>query len=316
MNKRFFVMNAAVGLCLWVIGAGNIEAQQSPAPSGPSVQVVVTVEAVKGSVVPEVGRDDVLVHEGHDRDKVTGWVPAQGDNAALDLVVLLDDASSFDVASQWDDLRKFITAQPASTKIGVAYMQNGSAKWQQNLTSDHALAAKSLRLPLGIRGVEGSPYFSLTDLVKHWPKSTARREVVVVSDGIDPYYGTGDLQDPYVSEAIDNCQKAGVIVFAIYFPGVGHYGHSHWLSYWGQLYLSEVAEKTGGESYYIGFNGPPVSISPYLTDVEHRLTRQYLLTFIPKPQKKSGLQRVKVMTEVKNAELVAAERVYVPAAEQ
>jgi len=39
-----------------------------------------------------------------------------------------------------------------------------------------------------------------------------------------------------------------------------------------------------------------------------------LLTFTAKPQKKSGLQRVKLITEVPNAELVSADRVYVPAA--
>jgi len=39
-------------------------------------------------------------------------------------------------------------------------------------------------------------------------------------------------------------------------------------------------------------------------DLEHRWTRQYFLTFTAKPQKKSGLQRVKLTTEVPNAELV------------
>jgi hypothetical protein len=35
------------------------------------------------------------VFERHDRDEVTAWVPAQGDNAALELFVLLDDGSRF-----------------------------------------------------------------------------------------------------------------------------------------------------------------------------------------------------------------------------
>jgi hypothetical protein len=313
MNKRIFVMHTILGLFLWVTVVGSGAAQQTPSTSGPSVQMLVTVEAVHGSNIPEIGREDVRVSQGRDRDRVTDWVPAQGDQAALDLVVLLDDASNASLGTQLDDVRKFIGSQPASTRIGIAYMQNGTAKWQQSLTSDHALAAKALRLPLGMRGINGSPYFSLTDLIKHWPQGTARREVLMVSDGVDSYYGSGDLQDPYLSAAIDDCQRAGVVVFAIYTPGVGHYGHSYWRTYWGQLYLAQLAEETGGESYYIGFNGPPVSFTPYLNDLDHRLTRQYLLTFIAKPEKKSGLQRVKVTTEVPNAELVAADRVYVPA---
>jgi len=276
--------------------------------------MLVTVEARHGSNVPVIGREDVMVYEGRDRDHVIDWVPAQGDHAALELFVLLDDGSNISLGSQLEDVRQFILSQPASTKVGVAYMRNGSARIEQNLTSDPALAAKALRLPMGISGINASPYFSLSDLVKHWPETAARREVLMVSDGIDRYYGVGDLSDPYLAAAIEDAQRAGIAVFAIYTPGVGHYGHSYWLTYWGQIYLAKVADETGGESYYIGFNGPPVSFVPYLDDLSHRLTNQYLLTFAAKPQKKAGLQRVKLTTEVPNAELVSADSVYVPAA--
>jgi hypothetical protein len=315
MSKRLVVINMILVLALWASVRSSLAAEQAPPANGTSAHMLVTVESVHGSNVPVIGREDVLVYEGRDRDQVTDWVPAQGDHAALELVVMLDDGSNISLGSQLEDLRQFITAQPASTKIAVAYMQDGIARMEQNLTSDHALAAKALRLPMGIRGINGSPYFSLSDLIKHWPETTARREVLLVSDGIDRYYGSGDMLDPYLAAAIEDAQRAGVVVFVIYTPGVGHYGHSYWRTYWGQLYLAQVAEETGGESYYIGFFGPPVAFTPYLDDMDHRLTHQYILTFTAKPQKKSGLQRVKVTTEVRNAELVSAERVYVPAGE-
>jgi hypothetical protein len=218
--------------------------------------------------------------------------------------------------TQLRDIRQFIDSQPATTKVGVAYMQNGIAQIVQNPTSDHGQAGKSLRIPLGIPGVNASPYFSLEDLLKRWPQTSARREVLMVSDGIDLYYGSPDLQDPYVSEAIDQAQRAGVIVFAIYNPGAGHYARSYWHSYWGQLYLSQVTDETGGESYYIGFTGPAVTFVPYLDDIEHRLNNQYLLTFVAKPEKKNGLERVRLTTELPNTELIGADRVYVPATPQ
>jgi len=313
MGKHLVLVSAMLGLVLWVL-SGKAAAAESPA-NGPSVSMVVTVEAVHGSEVPLVTRDDVLVHEGRDRDKVTDWGPAQGAHAALELVILLDDASDASLGSQLADLRKFILAQPETTKVAVAYMQNGTAKMEQNLTSDHALAAKGLRLPRGITSINGTPYFALSDLIKRWPASSARREVIMATDGIDRYYNSPDLLDPYLAAAIGDAQRAGVIVYAINTPGVGHYGHSSWQRYWGQLYLAQLAEETGGESYYIFFSGPPVAFAPYLDEVEHRLGQQYLLTFIAKPQKKSGFQRVKVKTEIHNAELVAAGKVYVPAAE-
>jgi len=314
MSKHRFAINTILVLALSAFGTLSLVAAEAPSANGEPAHMLVTVEAVHGNSAPVITRDDVMVYEGRDRDKVIDWVPAQGDHAALELVILLDDSSNISLGTQLEDLRQFILAQPASTKIAVAYMQDGIAKMAQNLTSDHALAAKALRLPLGMRTVNGSPYFSLTDLIKRWPQTTGRREVFMATDGIDLYYGIGDLLDPYVAQAIEDAQRAGIVVYAIYTPGVGHYGHSYWRTYWGQLYLAQVAEETGGEAYYIGYTGPPVSFSPFLDNMEHRLSSQYFLTFTPKPQKKSGVQRVKLRTEVPNAELVAAERVYVAAA--
>ncbi|HZC24748.1 MAG TPA: hypothetical protein VE866_15515 [Candidatus Binatia bacterium] len=292
------------------MAAGTARAQQA-APEGVPAHIVVTVEPHKGKDVPTINRDDVMVNEGKERDQVTDWIPAQGDHAALELFIMLDDGSNSTLGTQIEDIKKFINEQPPSTAVGVAYMQNGVAKVEQNPTTDHALAAKAIRLPMGMRGINGSPYFSLTDLIKRWPESKARREVFMATDGIDRYYGSGDLEDPYLDDAIDNAQRAGILVSAIYTPGVGHFGHSYWQAYWGQLYLAELAEKTGGEAYYIGFSGPPVSFTPYLEQFEERLSHQYFLGFLAKPQKKPGLQRVRIRTEVQNADLVSAQEVYV-----
>jgi hypothetical protein len=288
---------------------------QGTSPGGVPVHMVVTVEARHGTTPPEITREDVMVREGHDRDPVTDWVPAQGERAALEFFILIDDGASVSLGGQLDDLRQFINAQPATTKIGVAYMQNGIAEVLQNPTSDHAQAAKELRLPRSLVGADASPYFSLQDLIKRWPESTARREVFMVSDGVDWFGGT-TAEDPYVDAAITDAQRAGVIVFDIYMPGQGHAAHSYWRYYWGQIYLSQVADETGGEAYYIGFTGAPVAFAPYLDSVAQRLNHQYFLGFLAKPEKKAGMRRVRLQTEVPNAELVAASQVYVSASPQ
>jgi len=300
-----------VAITALLAGVQLISAQENSSPAGPSVNLVVTVEARHGSNVPDIGREDVMVFEGRDRDKVTGWLPLQADHAGLELFIMLDDSSNVSLGSQLEDIRQFISAQPATTKIGIAYMQNGIAQVVQNLTSDHMLAAKALRLPLGHAGANASPYFSLGDLIKRWPENSERHEVLMITDGIDRYWGSGP-DNAYVDSVIEQAQRAGIVVFSIYTPGEGHYGHSFWRMNWGQNYLSQVADETGGEAYYLG-NGAPVSFAPYLEDITRRLGRQYLLTFLAKPQKKAGMQRVKLQTEVPNAELVSADRVYVPA---
>ena len=288
--------------------------QQSTANGAP-VHMVVTVEAKHGNTPPEITQQDVMVYQGKTRDQVTDWIPAKGDHAALDFFVLIDDGTSVSLGSQLEDMKQFIEHQPPTTRIGVAYMQNGVAQVVQNLTSDHAQAAKSVRLPQGILGADSSPYFSLQDLIKRWPQSTARREVCMITDGVD-WFGGSQPNDPYVSTAIEDAQKAGLIVYAIYMPGSGHEAHSYWRWYWGQYYLSQIADETGGESYYIGFTGAPVSFAPYFDTISHRLDNQYVLGFVPKPQKKAGLQSVRLRTEVPNAELTSASQVYVPATPQ
>lgn len=315
MKKNCLVLKALVVVASLLAGLQWVAAQEIASSTGPAVNLVVTVEARHGSSIPEITRDDAMVYEGRDRDRVTGWLPLQGDHAGLECFILIDDSSSVSLGSQLEDIRQFINAQPSTTKIGVAYMQNGIAQVVQNLTTDHAQAAKALRLPLGNPGASASPYFSLEDLIKRWPASEERHEVLMITDGIDRYWGSGP-DNVYVDQVIEKAQRAGLIVYSIYTPGVGHYGHSYWRTYWGQNYLAQLSDETGGESYYLIGPAPPVTFAPYLEDMSRKLSRQYLLSFIAKPQKKAGMQRVKVRTEVPNAELISADKVYVPATPQ
>jgi hypothetical protein len=281
---------------------------KTPPPSVP-VQMVVTVEARHGDAVPALKREDFAVAQPKESFQVTDAVPLVGNNAALELYLLIDDASSFRLGSQLDDIRHFIEAQPPSTAIGVGYMQYGTVQTVEALTRDHARAAKTLRLPMG---VASSPYLSLNDLIKRWPKSAARREVIMVTSGADPLGGNGSI-DPYLDTAIAAAQRAGVIVSAIYTPGEGHEGHSYWRIFWGQNYIAELADDTGGESYMLGF-APLVSFAPYLTRFSERLTHQYQVSLLAKASARPELTAIKLTTEVPNAEIVAASKVYVPTA--
>jgi hypothetical protein len=292
----------------------DVAAQGAGQPKGAEVRIVVSAEPRHGNNLPTIYREDVLVREGSDpeRDRVIEWVPTKGERAGLELLVLVDDGSDTNLGSQLADLRSFINQQAPTTLVGLGYMRNGTVDMVRDFTQDHAAAARSLRLPMGNEG--GSPYFSLTEFVKRWPANASRprREVLLISNGIDPNYDeTGS--NPYVDAAIEDAQQAGIVVFTIYTPGAGHYGHSLWRINWGQNYLSQLADETGGESYMLGF-GPAVSFAPYLDQVNHRLQNQYLLTFLAKTSEKSGVRRIRVTTEVSNVDLVAPSKVFVPAA--
>jgi hypothetical protein len=279
---------------------------------GTPVHMVVTVESRHDAKLPEITREDVVVTEGHDRDKVTEWTPAIGEHSGLDLYVLVDDSSSYDVDAQLSELRAFIMQQPPSTFIAVGYMHNGSVETVQDLTEDHTDAAKAVRLPFGRSAGAASPYFSVEDLVKRWQPNPARprREIIMITSGID-LYSPGSV-DPYLDEAIQQAQRAGIIIYSIYASGGDHFGRSSWRLNWGQNNLSRVSDEVGGEPYGLGIMTVP-SFKPYFDDISRRLSRQYLLTFLARPDTKAEMRSIKLSTEVPNAELVGAPRVYVPA---
>lgn len=272
------------------------------------VGIIASVEAKHGKEVPTIYKEDVRVLHDHDRLPVVEWAPCQADQVGIELFLLIDDSSGTELGVQLQDLSKFINAQPASTSVGIGYMRNGVVEVRQNLTKDHALAAKALRLPLGSAGAVASPYTAITDLIHRWPQSTRCREIFLVSSGIDALQP--GLTDSYLDEAIDRSQRAEIQVYSIYATRAGHFGHTFWRFNIGQNNLSRLTDETGGEAYFQGLE-MPISFGPYLNDFSERMNHQFRLTFKAKLQQKPGFQKIRLETEVPNAELVAADRVYV-----
>jgi hypothetical protein len=173
----------------------------------------------------------------------------------MQLWLLIDDGTDATLGNQFEDLRRFILEQPSTTQVGIGYLRNGTVKVEQKPTADHAVAAKAIRLPLGQPGISASPYLALIDLIQKWPIADQAREVLMITSGIDPNYGPGPL-NPYLDRAINAADRAGVVVHSIYFSSAGHLGHSLWQINWGQNYLSQLAEETGGECFGWGLPTP------------------------------------------------------------
>ncbi|MGO8791766.1 MAG: hypothetical protein ACLQVL_30870 [Terriglobia bacterium] len=292
-------------------------AQEGKTTNGVPVKMTVTVNVASDKRMPEINQQDVVVKQGKQRLQVAEWVPAQGDRAGLDLFILIDDASDTRLGSHLGDLRKFINAQPATTTVGVGYMRNATVQIAQNFTRDHAAAAKAVRLPLGTPGAYGSPYLSVIDLMQRWPESPNRREVVMVTDGIDRarrgmgWRGLNIVPD--VDSAGEVAMRTGTMIHTIYVPGVGRWHRNYWEATNGQLGIAKLSDMTGGESYYLGLQRP-VTIAPYLDDLQKVLDNQYLLSFSTKPGQKAGLQYVSLNTEVAGVEFAAPDAVWVVAA--
>lgn len=298
-------------LCLAAAPVFLLEAQQST--PGVPVNMVVTLEPKRGKTIPPIEQQDLAVSEGNDRRPITGLVPLSGERSRMQLLLLLDDSAASSIDTEIQTLKQFVTSLPSSTEVAIGYMRNGMTQLTQNFTADHAAAAKAVRVVLGSGGADVSPYDSLSDAIKRWPQDRAeRREVIMISSGIEGLGGGYTSDNPYVNKGIKDAQRAGVIVYTIYTPAAGHYGHSFWRINWGQNFLSQLSDETGGESYFIGF-GSPVSFQPFLEQIREKQGHQFLLTFMARPERKSGLQRVKVRVIEKDADIAAADRVFVPA---
>lgn len=298
----------AAGFSSCVLFPLNILSQTSDTGgSAANTTMVVTAQGRGSSAVPTVPQSDLTVSVNRKPVEVTGWQSYRDSNAPTQLVFLFDESARSYLALQIPSIQKFIESLPTSFEVGTAYMSNGRAVFQQKLTPDHALAAKGMRLTNGIPGITGSPYFCLSSLAKHWPsQEKARRVVFMVTNGEDPYYRSGDLQDPYVRTAISDSQKAGLLVYSIYFRNTGFNGGSLGTLF-GQSYLLRVANETGAVAYN-QTTISPVSFDPYLAQFKTSLENQYELSFNAPG---SGLQPVTVKSKMSGVKLRAPAQVNV-----
>jgi len=278
------------------------------APGQQAGHLIVSAEP-KDHELPVLQADDISVEVDHEPARVVSWTPFTGDRTQLQLYIVIDDADSTQLSLQFGDLKHFIASQPASTQIGLAYLRYGTAQIAQAPTADHARAADALRLPLAESGIDASPYIALADLIKKWPPAEGRREMLVIMSGIDPYYQSPDLFDPYLAQAIETAQKAGIVVSSVYYANAGHSGHSFFRVTWGQNYLSMLDEELGGEFYWQGLSSP-ISFQPFLTEFSGWLQHQYLLTVETAAAGKPELKAVRVTTARRGVSLVTASKIY------
>lgn len=300
---------ALIGLSSWPSRAGNRSHQ-----SGSTVPIttVVTVLGHNFSAPPPITKQDVNVYSGKTRSEVSSWVPAHGDKAGLQLAILIDNADSpTALGTHFNELKDFITSQPATTQVGLYYAVAGSAQAAAPFSADHEAVSAKLRLPLGrFAGDSPSVYLSLQDLVSHWPANDMRHEVVVIASGVD-HLDPG-LDSPYVSDAVEKIQKSGTVVYTIYTGGPRMAEASfHTDIAWQNLV--QISTQSGGQDFFQGFE-TPVDFMPIFRQLNAALQNQYLLTFAePRSTKKKGeMQKIEVRTEQRNVKLSYSPEVFVP----
>lgn len=297
--------------CLPASAQSELPALHGESGGSVPVRMVITAEPLRGSQAPVVSAADVTVLQDHVRGPVTELLPLRGDNAGMEFYIFIDERVDPNQAALFEQLRRFVSRQAPSTAVGVAYMFNSEARIVQALTKDHARAAQALRASSGSESAAANPYLSLSALMNGWHTGEAlRREALIITDGMDRFEDIGDY-NMNVEDAIADAQRTGVLVYSLYAPALGHASHSPALIHWGQTYLGQLAEETGGEAY-LPSPGTPAPLESYFADLAKHLVNQYRVTFLAMPNSGDGFQRVRLEAGGQDVELVSAHRFYLP----
>jgi hypothetical protein len=274
------------------------------------VTTVVTVLGPKYTAPPAISKDDIAVYEGKQKKEINSWVPAQGDKAALELALVIDDADSPDLGIQFNDLTAFIKSQPKTTGVAIFYAANGTVQAASQFNTDHDAVAKALRMPFGRGAAYSSIYLSLMDLMKRWPVTGARREILLLADGIDRF--RGDPFSPDVPSTVDMAQKAGIMIHTLFASGVGRFSRNFYHVSLGQSNLAQLSDGTGGESFFQGTQ-TPVSYAPFLQQFDTVMKNQFFLTYATdRSKKKNGeLRSFRVQSEQRDVDISHATKVFI-----
>jgi hypothetical protein len=295
---------------LWICAilalvAAPLAAQEIPT-EGPMQTTALISARSKNDVPLDAGQLKLQVN-GHDApiNSVTPVAPSRAE-----IAILIDDGLRGSFGLQIRDLQNFIDKLPAGTPVFVGYMQNGGVTTAQPFTQDHMAAIKAIRVPMSAVGISASPYFCLSEFVKHWPSDhRAPRFVLMMTNGVDPYNGSTSIlnQDsPYVQAAQEDAQRAGVAVYSIFYNDAGMRRGS----FSGQSYLQQVAEATGGQLLSGGIT--PVALAPYLQDFNRFITESYMVNFMASSAREKGntLVPIKVKTSQPGVKVYAPEGVH------
>src|SRR5467141_4797435 len=308
MIKEIKSSSLAMMIVPLVLVSGIFAANTVAAGPG-TVTLTVTAVGKKDTSPPLVTRDDVQFYLNKERTQIAAWKHG----GKLYLAVLIDDSLESGIANQWSDLKAFLAGQPDTTYISIAYARNGTAMLAQDVTNDHELAAKALRLPLGGGGAFSSPYLTLLDLMKRLPSSTDRRSILFFSCGIDYFRGDFGTRSPDLDSTISRAQKQNINIWTIYAPDAGHRARGFFLTFRAQSNLSQLSDETGAESFYLG-TAAPVTLKPYFDELSTHLSNQYLLTFKASGGAKGRFERVRVATELPHVEFLAPSQAFLPPA--
>jgi VWFA-related protein len=301
MKHRIVFAALAVLCAAAAVLSQNKPRIQTPRTNSAGTEMSIIVTAVphgdkEREVAAKLQPSDFAVYENKVKQRIVSVKSAA--DAPISVAVVVQDDLNWRVNSEIRPLKDFIGKLPEGTRVMTAYLTTGGAITTQELTDDRKQAADSLRI---IRGGSLPPSFSPFDgvaaIARKLETAPGRRVMIVVSNGFDASRGFAGAS-PYLSSSLDRAireaQRAGVAVYTIYAPGAERRRISRFEYNYGQGCLIRLADETGGESYFTGFE--LISFAPYLEEFNETSGRQWLIVYRSSTVGK-GFRRIEVTTD-------------------
>jgi hypothetical protein len=300
--KKFAVVAGLAAMALPVV------AQEIPIEGPVPTTALISIDAKNGATLDP---STLVLQVNRHNAPITSVTPIT--RGPVQVAILVDDGLRQSFSLHLDEMKRFIMGLPPNVQVLLGYMQNGTVRSPGGFSANHEEVVSQLRMPFASAGISASPYFCLSDFVKQWPsQQPGARVVLMLTNGVDPYNGSTsplNQDSPYVQNAQNDAQRAGVAVYSIYYGDSGFRGGRG--SFSGQSYLQQVAQATGAESYNQGTITPP-SISPYLEKFQKALMESYLVSFQANAsrEKRDTLTEIKVSTKQSGIKVHAPESVH------
>jgi VWFA-related protein len=300
ISYRWRIIVSAIAISFSLLTVITPSAQQNVSADGREVTILVTVDphnARTRALADKLQADDFAVREDKVQQKILAAKRA-GDAPPVIAVLVQDDLVSR-VSNEIKGLKEFIRRLPEGSQVMTSYITAGSLSIAQDFTTDREKAARSLRIVKGSdAGSPYNPYVEVIEALRRFDSQPAgRRIMLLVSDGLDSSQGlrnASPMQSNDLDRAIREAQRRGVTIFSFYAPAVGLTSVNRLATNYGQGSLKRLADETGGEAFYSGFDF--VSFAPYFKELNASLGRQWLITY-RSTNSGSDFRKIEVSTE-------------------
>ncbi len=275
-RPRFIIAAILCGLSLVASVGGQDGRQRGPAKP---VTVPVTIRLRDSKPVEMRIVDYLLREDGEMQTILSQRTPTE---SPLTLAILFQDDLVSSVSSEGRTIAEFIRNQPGGSRVMMAYIRQGSLEVRRKFTNELEKVAQGVRAPLGLASASPfNPYIEIIEGLRRFDSQPlGRRAMLVISDGLDVSRGV-DSSSPGQSidlqRAITEAQRRSVAVYSIFAPSAGSSGQN--LNLNGQSCLERLSAETGGRAFFQG-TGAPVSLDPFLKEINTLLGKQIALTYL------------------------------------